>query len=272
LLRAMPPKRLMKLLGYRSLESMLKREDARKLLAFLPAAESATWNQAFAKSLKNLNRSNYEMRPVEFLNLNIKGLDDKTRVGYVPLMAAVTLVPHKDINARALEVTYQMLQAEEILQADTFYLQSYQLARDFSDHAKLVFNSAEPPPIKIAGQDFIKWHQLKDLSSKASSPLERLARIHPSLNWWREAAQLAHCHGSLVSLHLGDVFKSLHDKNVPQVTFNLQQELKQALIRRYAPYPGVKNYFNLQLDGKVIALEPVSDEDEMDRQLQSEFI
>jgi hypothetical protein len=271
LLKEQPPKRLMKLLKYRGTESMLKREDPRKLFALLPAAESSSWNLRFAYKIKKLSHSDYEMRDVEFLRAGL-GNQATTKVTYSPLMGAVVVLPGLDLAERALEVIYQMLQAEEILQADSFYLKSYQFSHDFCERANRVFQSAEPPMVKIDGHEFIKWHHLKDLFDHHVSSLERLSKIHPVLNWWREAASLAQAEEPLVSLHLGDVFKFLRYGGSAEVSFNLKETLKTSLIRRYGQVPAVKDYIARQLDDKVIALDPANQTEILSPEIHSEFI
>jgi hypothetical protein len=272
LLKNNPPKRLMKILNYRGLESMLKREDAGKLFSLLPAAESSKWNDNLAKQLKKLNRSDYETKAVKFIKIDF-GDSETTRVTYVPLMGTVVLLPGKDLHKRALEAAYQMLQAEELLQADTFYLKSHLLAGDFAARTILVFSSEEPPQVKIAGHDFIKWHHLKDLFTNSVSSLERLAKTDPALEWWRQAACLGQAKDKVVSLNLGDAFKHLHyGQSAGEISFNLQESLKAGLIKRYAQYPAVKDYIQRQLDDKVIALDPASEADTLGLEMHNEFI
>jgi hypothetical protein len=193
-------------------------------------------------------------------------------VAYAPLMGVVVVLPGKDISQRALEICYQMLQAEEILQADTFYLKSHQMAGDFSSRASLILKSAEPPMIRVAGHEFIKWHHLKNLFGEHTSPLERFAKIHPALNWWREAANLAQAEGSIVSLHIGDVFKAVYGRNAGGISLNLKESLKTSLVDRYAQAPAVKSYILQQLDDKVITLDPALGSEALSPGMHSEFI
>src|SRR5665213_1747221 len=84
LLKASPPKKTMKLLGYRSLESMLKREDTRQVLAIALNHESNLWNSRVSHKISGLKSSDYEFRKIKFFaNSNIAA------VRQVPLMAAI---------------------------------------------------------------------------------------------------------------------------------------------------------------------------------------
>lgn len=54
LLKKQPPKRVMAKLGYRSVDSLLKRADMDQVMAGVFLHESLTWHRAFAKSLRAL--------------------------------------------------------------------------------------------------------------------------------------------------------------------------------------------------------------------------
>lgn len=65
LLKKNPPKQAMKSLGYRSLDSMLKREEVAAIYAACRMKESATWHKKFYDKYKNLTASDFETRPIE---------------------------------------------------------------------------------------------------------------------------------------------------------------------------------------------------------------
>ena len=69
LLKTQPPKKTAKLLGYRSIDSMLKREDPLAVYAVASAVESAVWQKAAAKSIAVLDSTNYETRQVNIIQL-----------------------------------------------------------------------------------------------------------------------------------------------------------------------------------------------------------
>jgi hypothetical protein len=70
LLRQHPPKRLMKRLNYRSLESMLKRESLCELLLASQAAESPSWQKELARAISKLDSSSFELRTVSIKSLS----------------------------------------------------------------------------------------------------------------------------------------------------------------------------------------------------------
>lgn len=73
LLKALPPKQLIKRLGYRSADSCLKREDSGVLLAVAFLTESPTWKKQMTVRLKHLQSPDFEMRPARVVKLPQKG-------------------------------------------------------------------------------------------------------------------------------------------------------------------------------------------------------
>lgn len=70
LLQKMPPKNVMKHLGYRSIDSMLKRENLPEIYGSLRFAESAEWLNKFLGTYKKLTPSDFESREIEFIQLD----------------------------------------------------------------------------------------------------------------------------------------------------------------------------------------------------------
>jgi len=64
LLKKKPPKNTMKLLGYRSLDSMLKHESVASIYAATYIAESASWQRIFRNQYATLQPSDFEQRKI----------------------------------------------------------------------------------------------------------------------------------------------------------------------------------------------------------------
>ncbi|MBI4034692.1 hypothetical protein HY380_02210 [Candidatus Saccharibacteria bacterium] len=96
LLKSLPPKKLMKLLGYRSLESMLKRQPLAAILISAPFCEPISWQADFKRQLTKLSSSSYGLQPAKIIELpaklgQLKGPDNG--VAASQLVAAVGLWP-----------------------------------------------------------------------------------------------------------------------------------------------------------------------------------
>ena len=79
LIRAMPPKKVMKQLGYKSIDSMLKRENIYEIYAALRLAESPTWLDRFISSYRQLQTSDFETRNIKIISLSAKRWGDVPR-------------------------------------------------------------------------------------------------------------------------------------------------------------------------------------------------
>jgi hypothetical protein len=92
LLRRQPPKKLMKQLSYRSIESMLKRENIGRLFIEANSAESDAWRKQLQNGISKLDSTAFEMREISITWLN-----------YSP--GSSPLVYNDDIGALALAHT-----------------------------------------------------------------------------------------------------------------------------------------------------------------------
>jgi hypothetical protein len=70
LLQKYPPTRVMQLLGYTSIDSMLKRENLLALFACVRIVESSAWVSKFNKGYKLLTASDFETRAIEVILLD----------------------------------------------------------------------------------------------------------------------------------------------------------------------------------------------------------
>ncbi len=67
LVKKVPPKRAMKQLGYRSVDSMVKHEQIAYIYAACWVSESATWRKQLIDSYKKLTAGDFEIRPMQVI-------------------------------------------------------------------------------------------------------------------------------------------------------------------------------------------------------------
>src|SRR5690606_13271164 len=67
MLHSSPPEKVMKHLGYSSVESMTKRENIAEIYGALRFAESASWLKKFNSNYKKLLPSDFEVRDIEIV-------------------------------------------------------------------------------------------------------------------------------------------------------------------------------------------------------------
>ena len=70
IMRQQPPKRVMKHLSYRSLESMLKRENLNEIYLAASHIESDSWRKAHSRLVSKLSQLDFELRPLTIVHLD----------------------------------------------------------------------------------------------------------------------------------------------------------------------------------------------------------
>jgi len=67
LLRRMPPKRTMKALNYRSVESLIKRENLAEVMVAAEVLESGAWHAQFQRAVSKLDQTDLELREIKLV-------------------------------------------------------------------------------------------------------------------------------------------------------------------------------------------------------------
>jgi hypothetical protein len=116
-LRQHPPKKLMKHLKYRSLESLLKREPLASIYLGSQIHESASWQSAHEKLISKLRQTDFELRDVKIIALDYeKWTEGSETAKYVisnPAMAAIAISPSRNLK-EAPALTLIILLLEEL--------------------------------------------------------------------------------------------------------------------------------------------------------------
>ncbi len=279
LLRSSVPTRLMKKLNYRSLESMLKREDICELYAVLPVTESHSWQKTFAKKLTGLKASDFETRDISYHVMAAKKWGElfitNQPVSYAPLSGAVAVWPVESLSRpESACFSILVLQAAEILEVDSLYLKNYQFQPEFGALAGKLYETGEQQTLQIDGQPFFDWQNLKHMFGSHSDPLKAFTSLHPTFSWWKDAGHTVSAGGELVSAHLADVLSNMFGST----SFNSRQlssgtsSLKSSLLKKYLPHQNVANYFHSQLDDTNSVLEPATAEQLIGSELEAGLI
>jgi len=269
LLKTVPPKKSMKQLGYRSLDSMLKHEPVAQLYAAAFMSESAGWQQTFRKQYERLSPSAFEVRPItmhcpqskrwEALASQFADRHKHTSIAFKELGAIVILPVTADVPALAITSTLLLLESINDIRCSSAFLKLQQVKPEFG---KLVAQIAASEPYttaRLAGQAlpwrlmhyyYSKLHagdipavfephvQAEDLQLvKAEAAL---AREVPALEFWEGTTQLALVEdGQAVSLNMLDVALSVAN-NLPfadRIVHYVRDHVWRELLARYLnPY------------------------------------
>jgi hypothetical protein len=99
LLKSLPPKKIMKHLGYRSVDSLLKRQNLAEIHLMLGRFESSTWNRAHSKKISSLDSSNFELGPLKIASPSSAKWGDvssDTAVGFDANFGVLGILPSSD--------------------------------------------------------------------------------------------------------------------------------------------------------------------------------
>lgn len=112
LLRVLPPKKTMARLHYRSLESLLKRENPAKVLLCAQYLESAAWQKSLVQRANQFSAAGYEQKPVNFVALeNIGSGGPPEAVATSKLGGGLAIWPNNRLkNASGLHLILLLLQ------------------------------------------------------------------------------------------------------------------------------------------------------------------
>lgn len=285
LIKKLPPKKAMKQLGYRSLDSFLKHESAANILVAAKLYETAQWHSRLMDSYKKLRPGDFEDRQIEILqpgSYRWRQLSEdfvaEHRHNLLSLRELGVLIllplPH---DAPAGTVTTSLsLALHELneIRAASSYLKLSQVRSNFGEVVQLVANDQPQLDSHLLNMS-IPWQLIQRYYSRLQdfgSPLgdlhlqiEDLAwhsvesaiqAIEPTLNFWQDSSHLAILHGNkAVSFNLVDV--ALNACNNHQFENRLshyfQNSLWHELLLRYLNPEAVSDTILHQLQPQLSA-------------------
>jgi hypothetical protein len=274
ILRAIPPKRTMRALRFRSIESVLKREDPLALYALAKRLEDKSWHTQIEARMKRLQPRDAKESHVQVLSLSNDWLEKLNKVSFdsvlqpVPEIGCVLILPTMPLSVAGsvLLTTCLVLQAGQRLAIESLPFRNQALNRGYEkllpDIASGVFNEIKP----IHGLR-PSWHAVFQLLAErghdSSSDFEfiigdlewqstetRLASLASELDFWVNSHYLGYVtEDRPLSLHLVDVVASLVlEKSYGyQITSHLQASLWNELQLRYLKQENIERNVISQL-------------------------
>lgn len=285
LLKAQPPKRALKKLGYRSIDSVLKHEPAAVLMAAAAIAEGVQWHKAMRAAYRKLKPGDFESRQLQVVAPAAVRWRDfsaayvahhKNAVMSFRELGAVVLLPLPAVAVRgaSLAATLLTLQAANEMRAVSTYLKLHIVRPDFG---VIIANVAQTDPLTKAevGGAYLPWqlvHSYFARHPEAYNPEifephvqhddlqwhpaeDSLAELHPRFSFWQPAAHAGLLErGELVSLNLLDAVLSFcnmlpfEQRMVQAVRGRVWQEL----MVRYMRQSGIEQAVHQQLHGEIV--------------------
>lgn len=278
LLKELPPAKLMRALGYRSVDSMLKHEHVEELYVVARITEDAVWLQKHAELIRaQIRPSDFEMRVVSLNIVREKFIKACRkcaphaigRILYVLEMGAVIIFPPDGTKLRGFTLSYTvaLLHAFTEVRSYASFLKLSQVRPQFSELIAHTIFSEEDLYVPLASQR-IHWrsvqrhfgihahpsvfepHVQRDDIMKHTAP-QLLSQLEPSLDFWVDTSHVGTIHnGVQISCNVSDVsYNYSHGFQLENaIAQHLKQSIWQELLERYLQSAQLQNHILHHLD------------------------
>lgn len=282
ILKSNPPKNVMKQLGYRSIDSMLKRESIDELFVGVRFLETQSWQEKLISKYSKLQPSDFENREIEVLLLDGKkwggkaftyAKTNKHNITNLKEMGVVAILPLPITNLPGITIVLipRILYYINEVRTYSTYFKHHQVKHDFG--STLVRTLLDDPSrhVTVAGQH-VHWRVIHHFYGQESSAHpeffephispddlfwrkaeEILFRIEPALHFWSGMDFVGRLQdGKLVSFNLMDVATNYINKTPYQrsYSYHMRESLWNELFIRYLEYPALRNQIRLQIDNQ----------------------
>jgi hypothetical protein len=273
ILKALPPKKAMKQLGYRSVDSFLKHEAPVSALAAAWLCEGSSWQHRLLEQYKQLRPGDFESRSIIItqpdskhwreLASNIVGQRKHNLLCFKELGALVFLPLPAEIPAGAATASLSLALYElNQIRASSTFLKLCQVRPDFGNLVRTVASDEPELQTRLLDQP-VSWQLIQRyylrlaeqfreeifgphirLEDMAWHPIEHtLSTIEPSFDFWKDSSYLGVLHQRQpVSLNIVDVALSYCNK-LPfeqRVARYFRQSLWHELLLQYLNHDTVE--------------------------------
>lgn len=283
MLKKLPPKKAMKRLGYRSMDSFLKHEAPVSVMAAAWLSEGSGWQQRLLEQYKQLAPTDFESRPISVIRPdsvrwrelaetavlqrqhNILCLKELGALVLLPLPAEA---PEGAVTASFTLALHELNQ----LRAGSTFLKLCQVRPDFGSLVRLVASDEPTLAVRLLDQP-LSWQliqryyaRLKDQFREEMfgphiraedmswhSVEDTLSAIEPGFEFWKDNAHLGVIDGRRpVSLNVADTALSYCNK-LPfdqRISHYFRQSLWHELLLRYLDHDSVEQLVMAALQPK----------------------
>lgn len=274
LIKAHPPKQVMKSLGYRSVDSLLKRQEVGVIMVWARLVESAKWMETLFKTYHKLKPSDFEVREILFVNIEL-GKNSPIKAGRVISLKELGVVAvtsgHEisGVGAALYGLLYIVHQLNEVRMYSAFF-KHLQTKKSFGSHLAKALLSNDAHPAKVADTQ-LHWRVLHHHFSRQDtqnhpelfephvsfedlqwrSAEEVLFRLEPALQFWIDLNWVgSNFDKGPVSFNLLDAAQNLvQNKPFSRRSFaHMQACIWNELLVRYVGQPNLEHLILKQLD------------------------
>ncbi len=239
LLRAAPPKNMMKHLGYRSLESMLKNENINEIYTGLRFSEDSTWLHRYGDLFeKRILPSDFETRDIEICIMDQdKWVDLATNfvrerqhtVVHSKELGVIALTPVHATHKKGLPllVIPLIFQYMNEIRSYSAFFKLKSTGSDFGQTVSKTLITDTDTGLKIAGQD-IHWRVIQRHFGTHKKTLPEAFEPHVQLEdlFWHKAETALHKMDNTLAYWKDMEYTAVLGEDGLPVTFNLMDVAK----------------------------------------------
>lgn len=253
-LKKHPPKKIMKALGYRSIDSMLKREPYGLVINLAKSREGVEWNREYTRFCSNLVGSDFSLHDVTINIISDKTANKMAEQGFsrsylvrnCPELGAIFLLaPHRRFNMDVITCLVAVLDAIYLTRQYGSYFNFQSFQKDFGKKISAVITQGIRPG--SADEFSVMWpaawhHIVKSsiddplvLESKIDKPSDIVVAHFDLSVPWHKFEYLSYGNDNPVSLNLLDVVTNASNdvKFDNRFLHALQQEVWDKLSSEY---------------------------------------
>lgn len=288
LLKASPPKRVMKQLGYKSVDSMLKRENISELFGALRFAESPSWLRRFIQSYRDLEPTDFENRKIEIVQLSRDRwgtladpfvFKKRHNITHLKELGVILMLPMPIDRLKGATITVLPLLLHYVNEI-RLYSANFKLQQVKPDFAPILIDTLIADPkthIKVGGQ-YIHWRVIQRYFGKLEKEYHPeifephvqpedlhwrkaenvLYHIEPALKFWEDLDYVAILeHGRPVPLNLMDNAVSYCNglDYGSQAIYHFRESLWNEVFVRYVGQKNLEQQVLKQLNNDLIEPE-----------------
>jgi hypothetical protein len=287
MLKSLPPPNIMAHLGYKSVDSMLKRENLYEIYGALRFAETPAWLNKFNHLYKSLKPSDFETRQIEIVLMPLDRWGDiaanfihkkRHNITHLKEMGVILMLP---ITARLRGVTIFVLPLLfHYLNEIRLYSAYFKLQQVKPNFGKIIVDTliADPTKAAVMAGSHVHWRVIQRYFGKLESEYHPeifephvqpedlhwrkaealLLEVDPGLEFWRDLDYVGVMHGKRpLTLSLLDTAASYVNrlKYEDRAIYHFREALWNELFVRYMGEANLASQVLKQLDNNMIAPE-----------------
>jgi len=287
MLKKLPPQNIMSHLGYKSVDSMLKRENLNEIYGALRFAETPDWLNKFNRLYKSLQPSDFETRQIEIVLMPADRWGDitaafihkkKHNITHLKEMGVILMLP---VNTKLRGIAIFVLPLLfHYLNEIRLYSAFFKLQQVKPDFGKIVVDTliADPGKAAVMAGSHVHWRVIQRYFGKLENEYhpeifephvqpedlhwrkaeELLMKVDPELLFWRDLDYVGVMHGKRpLTLNLLDIAASYVNR-LPyedRAIYHFREALWNEIFVRYMGEANLANQVLKQLDNSMIAPE-----------------